>query len=89
MDEFSIKMLENQQAMAVDIKEIKVSLDYHIKRTNLLEESIGLAKQQLEIDLKPIKAHVALLNIVLKLGGALSFILVFIAGVLKILDFLK
>ena len=88
MDEFQIKVLENQQSMAVDIAEIKVSLEYHIKRTDLLEDAVALAKQQLELDLSPIKSHINTINIVLKLLGGLSLLLGIAAGIFKVIEFL-
>ncbi len=83
------KILEKQIEMASDIGEIKSDLNYHVKRTDLLEESVSLAKQQLEVDLAPIKAHVLLLNTVLKLAGGLSIALGVITGIIKIVAFFR
>lgn len=67
--------------IASDIKKIEVSqarteiiMDTHIKRTQLAEESIELLRQEL----KPIKKHVDMINMlayVVSGGGALLVIL--------------
>ena len=51
---------------------------YHIKRTNLLEES-----------LKPIQKHVSFMEACLKVGGGLAAVVAFAATVLKIVEFFR
>lgn len=89
MDEFQIKMFDNQKNMGIDIAEIKVSLAYHIKRTDLLEESVELSRAHLDKDLKPIKAHVVLVNNTLKIFGGITIIVGFIAAIMEIYSYIK
>lgn len=70
-----------------DIGEIKADLKYHIKRCDLLEESVTLLRTSVENDLKPIKAHVVFLNNTLKLVGAVGFVVGLIAGLSEILSY--
>jgi uncharacterized coiled-coil protein SlyX len=55
------------------------SLEYHIKRTNLLEESL----KEVDEDLKPIKVHVAQVSIGIKVILTLITITGVIVGILK------
>ena len=82
-----LKILENQTEMAKDIGELKADVKYHIKRTDLLEESIDLDRQQLKKDLAPIKKHVTFVNTTLKIIGALGFIIGLAAGIAQLLDY--
>ena len=78
-------MLNKQDRMNDDIGEIKVSLKYHIKRTNLLEESIELLRK----DVKPIERYVTIINGILKLIGLSSIIIGAIASFIKVIEFIK
>jgi hypothetical protein len=88
MDKVLVGILESQKDMAVDISAIKVSLEYHIKRTNLLEESVKIAKEQLASDMKPIRAHVTLVNNTLKLFGGFSILIGTIAAIMEIYSYI-
>lgn len=94
-------MIDNQSKMSTDMVDMKVlltkqeeNLSYHIKRTNLLEEQVAINKKEyivllekIDKDLKPIKAHVAVINASLKIIGGLSVILSIGASVVKILSY--
>ena len=72
------KITETLTEIQIDIAEIKKDVAYHIKRTDLNEENI----ERIVESLKPIQAHVALMQLVMKsflavaavLGSVLSFI---------------
>lgn len=88
------KILDKQDKMAEDITDIKVilakveeSLKYHIKRTDLAEEAIALNRKQFELDMKPIKNHVLMVNAAFKIIGGISVLVGIIAGVVKIAAF--
>ena len=95
-NEFISRLADSQDKMAEDIGEIKISIITHIKRTNLLEESVALNRDEnralfkkLEADIAPVRTHIAILNLILKLFGGLSVIIGFIAGVAKIIEFIS
>lgn len=86
-DDIINRLLDTQESIASDITEIKVilakqevSLDTHIKRTNLAEENIALVREELE----PVKDHVKMVNNIFKLIGFISVIITIIVGILKI-----
>jgi len=79
-----LERIENKLDKVVDqIGEInattakqQVSLDYHIKRTDLLEEK-----------LKPVEDHVALVGSFFRLIGGLSVVSLIVAAVVAVLDY--
>lgn len=97
MDNNSIleRLLNKQDAMNRDVEEIKLSVQYHIKRTDLLEESVKLNREEnkalfakIDEELKPLKSQAAISGAVLKVIGGLSLILSMLASVAKILGYL-
>jgi hypothetical protein len=93
-DEFITRIADKQDVMADDISEIKISIQYHIKRTNLLEELVELNKEQtltlfekLDKDLAPIKSHVITLNAGLKIIAGISIVVSIVAGIIKVVSF--
>lgn len=93
-DEILRRMLDKQEVMNSDIGEIKVDLQYHVKRTNLLEELVNDNKDEvhallkkIDAEIQPVKSHVALVNSVLKMLGALSVLVGIISGILKIISY--
>lgn len=80
----AITRVENKQEIIQnDIAEIKVtlakqhvSIDEHIKRTNLLESKLQRVE---EVDIEPIKKHVLVINNTLKVLGLLC---TFAAGII-------
>lgn len=56
----------------------QVSIDYHIKRTDLLEDSI-----------KPIEKHVMLVSAVMKIFGALAVLGATAEGLISILEYVR
>ncbi|MCK9370539.1 hypothetical protein M0R04_11565 [Candidatus Dojkabacteria bacterium] len=56
-----------------------ISLEYHIKRTDLLEDSLN----KLSLDLKPLENHVTYVNNIIKFLGALGAITAFAVGIYK------
>lgn len=87
-------ILDNQAKMSEDIVDMKVllakqeeSITYHIKRTDLAEENMVLLREQMSIDLKPIKSHVAFVNTALKIVGGLSVLVSIGASIVKILSY--
>lgn len=90
-DKFLDKMLDKQEKISEEIHDIKVvlveqheSLKYHIKRTDLLEESV----EKLREEMKPVQSHVYRLQGVLKFFGVLSLVVSIVVGVIKILHFI-
>lgn len=51
------------------------SVHEHIKRTNLLEAAMEANKKEAQVELKPIIAHVNMVNGALKLLGVLAMVL--------------
>lgn len=93
-DELLNRMLDKQDVMNGDINDIKVSLQYHIKRTNLLEELVDTNKSEcqallkkIDAEIQPVKTHVAVVNAALKMLGALSIVIGIISGILKIISY--
>lgn len=86
------KIYKKQEEMAQDISEIKVilgkqevNIDYHIKRTNLLEESVTLLRG----DLKPVEDHVKFMQGGLKLVGLIALGLSIVVSVFKIISYIQ
>lgn len=71
--EFLEKMDAQIDKMSISIAEIKKDLNYHIKRTDLLEEEI-----------KPVKKHVVAVNTLFKAALILLGAIGTIAGVIKL-----
>lgn len=55
-------------------------LSFHIKRTNLLEESL----KETQKDIKPIQKHVEHVKGVIQAMGVLSVVVALVSGILKI-----
>lgn len=89
MDNLTLDMLKKQSEMGEDIKGIKVSLDYHIKRTDLLEEQVQIDREQLKKDLGPIKKHVLFIDFGLKILGAIGLFTAFVASLIKVVSFFR
>lgn len=85
MDNLTLEMLKKQSEMGEDIKGIKVSIEYHVKRCDLLEESVQLLRS----DIKPIQRHVYFIDAGLRIFGAVGSIVLFIAGCIKIISFFR
>ncbi len=64
------KIVETLGEQAVTLGRLTVSVEEHVRRTNLLEE-----------DIKPIKSHVAMVQGALKLVGFLSVLAAIAEGV--------
>lgn len=58
-------------------------LRFHIRRTTLLEEHL----EHLRGEVKPIQRHVAIIDGGLKVLGAISAIVAFVATALKVVEF--
>jgi hypothetical protein len=71
---------EDISIIKVDIAKNTVSLDEHIKRTNLLEENM----QGIREEMKPVQRHVDAVNTILKLIGFLAVIVGAITGLARI-----
>lgn len=89
LSNITLDILNSQKEMAVDISEIKTSLSYHIKRTDLLEDSVKIAREQLEKDMRPIKAHITLVNNSLKIIGGIAVLIGIVSGILEIFSYLR
>jgi len=76
---------ELANANNLEQKLIRKDLEYHIERTDLLEES----HQELQKEFKPVKMHVAVFSAVVKallVGlGAIATIVGIVAGIIKLL----
>lgn len=88
------RILDKQDNMAQDIGDIKVNLQYHIKRTDLLEESVDLHKKEFKVlmeklgqDIEPVKKHILVINMILKGFGGLAVIISAIVGIIKIISY--
>lgn len=83
MDERMEKVLETLTEIQIDIAEIKKDVAYHIKRTDLNEENV----ERIVEALKPIQAHVALMQLIAKSSaGLIAFlgsVFAFIKGIGK------
>lgn len=60
----------------------ELNLEIHIKRTNLLEESVGLLRQ----DLRPVERHVDYVHGALKFIGIISIVVGIFAAVKELLS---
>ena len=60
----------------------ELNLEIHIKRTNLLEESVGLLRQ----DLRPVERHVDYVHGALKFIGIISVVVGIFAAVKELLS---
>ena len=60
-------------------------LKHHIYRTDLAEENL----EQLEQRLGPVLEHVKTVNVIMKIAVAIGGTVAFIAGVIKIAEFIK
>lgn len=76
------KLDDKMDGMLVTQAEMKRDIAYHIRRTDLAEESISLLRD----DIKPIQKHVTKVQGVLAGLGGVSLIIGIIAGVLKIME---
>lgn len=56
-----------------------ISLEYHIKRTDILQNEV----EKMNEDLTPVEDHVKKVHFILKVGSMLGGIVLFIMGVLK------
>lgn len=92
MNEWLIKYLEDIKDVGLktqeDISEIKItlaahkeSLDYHIRRTDLLEEQIELMRGELE----PVQDHVKGIKFLAKVIGVVSLLVGILVGLFEIL----
>lgn len=77
MDDIQLKILDKLDAISEDMSEMKVtlakqeiSLQEHIRRTNLLEEKI-----------KPIEEHVSAVNTTIKIFGKITGITSIVASI--------
>ena len=70
---------EDISVIKVDVAKNTVSLDEHIKRTNLLEESMNGIREEM----KPVQRHVDAVNTILKLIGFLAVIAGAITGLIS------
>ena len=93
-NEFITRIADKQDLMADDISEIKISIQYHIKRTNLLEELVELNKEQnkalfekLDKELAPVKSQVLIFNAGLKIIAGVSIVVSIVAGIVKVISF--
>lgn len=75
------KISDDMTDIKVTIAKQQVSLDDHIKRTNMLEESVEF----LYDEIKPIKLHVSQVSAILKFLGIVASGITAIVGVLKLL----
>ena len=71
-------ILEKINEINVTLAQQHESLKYHIKRTDLIEE-----------DIKPIKAHVAAVKMVMQLVGVAAALGATTEGVVSLLEYLK
>jgi hypothetical protein len=84
----TVEKLDNKiDILGTDIVDIKlnqkentVDIRYHIKRTDLLEESV----EMLRLELRPIKAHVNGITTIIKFITAASAVIGTIIGLLKL-----
>jgi hypothetical protein len=86
------KIIEKLDKQSSEISEIKidiakntVSLDEHIKRTALLEESM----ENIRNEVKPIQKHVDAVHTVLKLIGFVAVIAGAFVSIIRIIDLFK
>lgn len=87
-----VKILDKQDEISKDITEIKVvqtaqhvTLNEHIRRTELAEQNINLLREEI----KPIKKHVAYVDFVAKSIGFVSVLGGIATAVIKIIQFLS
>lgn len=69
-NDFQIKVLERLNGIETKQAEMNVSLDEHMRRTELLESSIETVKT----DLKPVQKHVSMLEGSAKLLGFVGIV---------------
>lgn len=93
-DDLQQIILEKQDQISQEITEIKVilgrqevSLNEHIRRTDLAEKAIELNKLNFSEQLEPIQKHVALVDSFFKICGGAAVLIGIIVGILKIFAF--
>lgn len=64
------KIVDVQVKQEVNLGKLTISVEEHVKRSNLQEENMSILRQEVE----PIKQHVAMVTGVLKFLGILSMI---------------
>ena len=80
--EGKLDKLDNRlDSMDIHLARQGKDLSYHIKRTDLLEESVKEVKKELE----PIKAHVSRVDGALRFLGVISLLISILGGILKLL----
>jgi len=63
----------------------ELNIDIHIKRTNLLEESVSLLRE----DLRPLERHVDYIHGALKMIGGIAVLIGMLVGATELISFLS
>ena len=86
------KIIEKLDTQSTDISEIRVdvakntiSLEEHIRRTDIADENIQIIRSEL----KPLQKHVDAVNTILKLVGFLAVVSGAILGISQVIGLLK
>lgn len=87
------RILDKQDVLGKEIADIKINVAYHIRRSDNIEELVNISREEyktlvskIEAELKPVKAHVNLVDASLKIFGGIAVIISTVAGVLKIMS---
>jgi hypothetical protein len=79
LDEKLDKITDKLNSIDITLVKQEMNLQEHMKRTELAEISLGVLKDEL----KPVQAHVLIMNNIFKVIGVLTTFLGFIGAIIK------